>query len=37
VSGVNHFAGVLKEDFAGRRERDLALGAVEQFDVEFLF
>ena len=37
LSGVHDFPGVLKKDFAGRRERDLALGPVEQFDAKFLF
>ena len=37
MSGVDHFPGVLQEDFAGRRERDLAFGSVEQFDAKFLF
>jgi hypothetical protein len=37
VSGVDHFARVLKEDLAGRRQRDLAFGTVEQFDAKFLF
>jgi hypothetical protein len=34
---MEHFPRVLKEDLAGRRRRDLALGTVEQFDAKFLF
>jgi hypothetical protein len=34
---MEHFRRVLKEDLAGRRQRDLALGTVEQFDAKFLF
>jgi hypothetical protein len=34
---VDDFPGMLKEDFAGHRQRDLALGPVEQFDAKFLF
>jgi hypothetical protein len=37
VRGVYHLPGMLKEDLAGRRERDLALGTVEQFDAKLLF
>ena len=34
---MEHFPRVLKEDLAGRRQRDLAFGTVEQFDAKFLF
>jgi hypothetical protein len=37
MSRMYHFTGMLKEGLAGRSERDLALGAVEQLDVQFLF
>ena len=37
MSRLYHFPGMFKEGLAGRSERNLALGAVEQLDVQFLF